>query len=165
MVASFLTDEMFLVKELEKLQIEFISPGDQIPLTALQAASTIVEKIKSGQLSDPECVKIKQKVEEGTTADFVIQNRILRFKNRLYVPNQSELKREILKAAHDSLFSTHPGSTKMYQDLKSHYWWSEMKKDIADYVARCLVCQQIKTEHQKPGGLLQPLSIPIWKWE
>jgi len=97
--------------------------------------------------------------------DFVIQDGIVKFKNRLYVPNQSELKREILKEAHNSLFSTHPGSTKMYQDLKTHYWWSGMKKDIADYVAWCLVCQQIKTEHQKPGGLLQPLPFPIWKWE
>jgi len=53
----------------------------------------------------------------------------------------------------------------MYQDLKFHYWWSRRKKDIADYVARCLTCQQVKIEHQKPGGLLQPLPIPIWKWE
>jgi len=72
---------------LEKLQIEVISPGDQIPLAALQATSTIVEKIKLGQLSHPECVKIKQKVEEGATVNFVIQDGIVKFKNRLYVPN------------------------------------------------------------------------------
>ena len=53
----------------------------------------------------------------------------------------------------------------MYQDLKSHYWWSGMKKDIADCVARCLTCQRVKTKHKKPGVLLQPLPIPIWKWE
>jgi len=124
-----------------------------------------VDKVKTGQLDDPEFVKIVQKVEEGATTNFTVQNGILRFKDRLCVPDQPELKREILKEAHDSIFSTHPRSTKMYQDLKSHYWWSGMKKDIADYVARCLVCQQIKTEHQKPGGLLQPLPIPVWKWE
>jgi len=154
---------MLLVKDLEKLQIEVIASGGRIPLPALQATSTIVEKIKAGQLSDSECVKIRQKIEEGATVDFVIQDGIVKFKNRLYVPNQSELKTEILEAAHNSLFSTHPGSTKMYQDLKTHYRWSGMKKDIADYVARCPVCQQIKTEHQKPGGLLQPLRIPVWK--
>jgi len=49
--------------------------------------------------------------------------------------------------------------------LKTHYWWPGMKRDIAEYVARCLTCQQVKAEHQKPGGLLQPLPIPIWKWE
>ena len=53
----------------------------------------------------------------------------------------------------------------MYHDLKSYYWWSGMKREIAEYVARCLTCQRIKTEHQKPGGLLQPLPIPMWKWE
>jgi len=53
----------------------------------------------------------------------------------------------------------------MYRDLKTHYWWPGMKRDIAKYVARCLTCQQVKAEHQKPGGLLQPLPIPVWKWE
>ena len=53
----------------------------------------------------------------------------------------------------------------MYGDLRSHYWWSGMKKDIADYVARCLTCQRVKAGHWKPGGLLQPLCIPVWKWD
>ena len=121
MVASVITDEMFLVEELQKLQIEVITPGDRIPLAALQATSTIVEKIKAGQVSDPECAKIRRKIEEGATVDFVIQDGIVKFKNRLYVPNQPELKTEILEEAHNSLFSVHPGSTKMYQDLKTHF--------------------------------------------
>jgi len=53
----------------------------------------------------------------------------------------------------------------MYHDLKTHYWWNGLKRDITDYAARCLTCQRVKTEHQKPGGLLQPLPIPVWKWE
>ncbi|WVZ92669.1 hypothetical protein U9M48_038715 [Paspalum notatum var. saurae] len=57
------------------------------------------------------------------------------------------------------------GSTKMYLDLKTDYWWKGMKADIARYVARCDVCQKVKAEHQKPAGLLQPLPIPIWKWD
>ena len=40
-----------------------------------------------------------------------------------------------------------------------------MKKDIADHVAQCLTCQQVKIEYQRPGGELQPLSIPTWKWD
>jgi len=61
--------------------------------------------------------------------------------------------------------TTHLGCMKMYRDLKSCYWWPRMKKDIAEYVARCLICQRVTTEHQKPGGLWQPLPIPIWKWD
>ena len=84
---------------------------------------------------------------------------------RLCVPSINKLKEELLKESHESTLSTHPGSTKMYRDLKTHYWWPGMKRDIAEFVARCLTCQKVKTEHQKPGGLLQPLPIPIWKWD
>jgi hypothetical protein len=81
------------------------------------------------------------------------------------VPNNDEIKRLILEEAHKSGFSIHPGSTKMYHDLKKGYWWPNMKAEIAEFVSRCLVCQQVKVEHQKPGGLLQPLEVPEWKWE
>ena len=59
----------------------------------------------------------------------------------------------------------HPGGNKMYQDLKQHYWWQGMKKDITEYVAKCLTCQQVKAEHQVPSGLLQLISVPKWKWD
>ena len=39
------------------------------------------------------------------------------------------------------------------------------EKNVADFVARCLTCQQVKAEHQAPSGMLQPFSIPVWKWE
>jgi hypothetical protein len=51
----------------------------------------------------------------------------------------------------------------MYQDLKNKYWWSSMKRDITEYVSRCLICQQVKAEHQQPARPLQPLNIPEWK--
>ncbi|KAL8111406.1 hypothetical protein AgCh_019214 [Apium graveolens] len=53
----------------------------------------------------------------------------------------------------------------MYKDLKEKFWWPKMKKEIAEYVERCLICQQVKAEHQRSRGLLQPLSVPEWKWE
>jgi hypothetical protein len=53
----------------------------------------------------------------------------------------------------------------MYKDLKTHYWWYGMKRDIAKYVSLCDTCQRVKAEHQRPAGLLQPLKIPEWKWE
>ena len=53
----------------------------------------------------------------------------------------------------------------MYQDLKQHYWWKRMKKDVKEYMSKCLTCQQVKAEHQVPTGLLNPLLIPQWKWD
>ena len=59
----------------------------------------------------------------------------------------------------------HPGGTKMYQDLRRQYYWSGMKRHVGDFIRRCLTCQQVKAEHQKPAGLLQPLEVAEWKWE
>ena len=66
---------------------------------------------------------------------------------------------------HISKFFIHPGSTKMYQDLRQNYWWTRMKREIAKYVSECDVCQRIKASHLKVASTLQPLSIPSWKWE
>ncbi|KAA3466062.1 integrase [Gossypium australe] len=49
--------------------------------------------------------------------------------------------------------------------IREFYWWHGMKRDISEFVSRCLVCQQVKAEHQVPSGLLQPIMIPEWKWE
>ena len=81
------------------------------------------------------------------------------------VPDIGELKREIMEEAHSSAYAMHPGSTKMYHTLREHYWWKGMKKEIEDFVSRCLTCQQVKAEHQKPAGKIQPLPIPVWKWD
>ncbi|GJW99244.1 putative reverse transcriptase domain-containing protein [Tanacetum coccineum] len=67
--------------------------------------------------------------------------------------------------AHTSRYSIHLGADKMYYDLRDLYWWPGMKRDIAEYVSRCLTCFKIKAEHQKPSGLLQQPKIPEWKWE
>jgi hypothetical protein len=67
--------------------------------------------------------------------------------------------------AHNSVYSIHPGSTKMFMDSKQRYWWNGMKANIARFVAHCDTCQRIKAEHQKLAGLLQPLPIPVWKWD
>ncbi|XP_038882317.1 uncharacterized protein LOC120073559 [Benincasa hispida] len=82
---------------------------------------------------------------------------------RLCVPADNGLRSELLAEVHSSLFSIHPGSTKIYQDLKQYYWWSNMKRETVDYLSKCLVCQQVKAPRQKPGSLLQPLNVPKWK--
>lgn len=81
------------------------------------------------------------------------------------VPNNKGLNKEILVEAHGVTNTVHPNSTKMYKDLKETYWWSNMKKDVTKFVARCLTCQWVKAKHQKPAGPLQPLNIPMWKWD
>ena len=81
------------------------------------------------------------------------------------MPQSFELRIAILEEAHKSRLSFHPGMTKMYQDLKRNFWWNGMKRDIAEYVAKCLTCQKAKAEHQRPLGELRPLEIPEWKWE
>ena len=88
-----------------------------------------------------------------------------RFEGRVCVPASGDLQRRILEEAHKSHFTIHPGVTKMYQDVKKMFWWSGLKGDIAELVSKCLVCQKVKIEHQKPSGILQPLEIPEWKWE
>ena len=70
-----------------------------------------------------------------------------------------DLREEILKEFHYSRFTVHPGGMKMYQDLRRQYYWSGMKRHIWDFVQRCLMCQQVKAEHKKPTGLLQPLKV------
>ena len=90
---------------------------------------------------------------------------IIRFKDRICVPNNEELRKLILEEAHKIQLSLHPGATKMYQDLKKMFWWQGMKKVVAEYVASCLTCQKVKMEHQKPSGELQPLHIPERKWD
>jgi hypothetical protein len=88
---------------------------------------------------------------------------LLWFEDRLVVPKNKDLKKKILDEAHLSKFSMHPGSTKMYHDLKPLYWWTQMKREIAQYVSECDTCQRIKASHLKSAGALQPLSIPSWK--
>ena len=89
----------------------------------------------------------------------------LRYKGRVVVPQSTDLREEILREFHCSRFVVHPGGTKMYQDLRCKYYWSGMKRHIGDFVRRCLTCQQVKAEHQKPAGLLQSLEVVEWKWE
>lgn len=82
--------------------------------------------------------------------------------------NQCESKIESdfrISKAHDGCLSVHSGGAKMYNDLKKMYWWSGMKRDISEFVSRCLVRQQVKAEHQVPSGLLQPIMVPKWKWD
>ena len=106
------------------------------------------------------------KLESGGETLFRMgDDGIVMLERRMYVPDNKALKQKLLKEAHKSKFTVHPGSTKMYQDMKQYYWWPNMRKEVAGYAAKCSIFQQVKVEHRKPAGLLQPLPIPEWKWE
>ena len=66
---------------------------------------------------------------------------------------------------HQAPYSSHPGYQKTIATARKKYFWPGMKKDMAEYISRCMKCQHVKVEHQHPIGLLQPLSVPEWKWE
>ncbi|GKF33278.1 putative reverse transcriptase domain-containing protein, partial [Tanacetum coccineum] len=81
-----------------------------------------------------------------------------------WLPCYGNLRSVIMHESHKSKFSIHPGSDKMYQDMKKLYWWPNMKADISTYVSKCLTCAKVKAEHQRPLGLLVQPKIPQWKW-
>nr|GFC59046.1 reverse transcriptase domain-containing protein [Tanacetum cinerariifolium] len=84
---------------------------------------------------------------------------------RSWLPCYGDLRSVIMDESHKSKYSIHPGSKKMYQDVKKLYWWPNMKADIATYVSKCLTCARVKAEHQRPSGLLVQPAIPEWKWD
>lgn len=90
---------------------------------------------------------------------------LLRYKERICVPDQGDIKRKILDENHKIPYAGHPGYQKLITSLRKEYHWPGMKRDVTEYLARCIECQLIKAEHQHPAGLLQPLPIPEWKWE
>nr|GFC21087.1 reverse transcriptase domain-containing protein [Tanacetum cinerariifolium] len=79
---------------------------------------------------------------------------------RSWLPFYGDLRSVIMHESHKSKYSIHPGSEKMYQDVKKLYWWPNMKADIATYVRKCLTCMRVKAEHQRPSGLLVQPAIP-----
>jgi hypothetical protein len=150
-------------KEFEKLNLGWVSNAEVI---AMEVDSTLEQDIRKGQHEDAKIQEIKEQIKEEKASGFSVDEQgTLWYKKRLCVLEAKEIRELILCEAHDSAYSIHPGSTKMYHDLKSRYWWYEMKRDIAEYVALCDNCQRVKAECQRPAGLLQPLKIPQWKWE
>ncbi|GJR04319.1 putative reverse transcriptase domain-containing protein [Tanacetum coccineum] len=85
--------------------------------------------------------------------------------NRSWIPCFGDLRASIMHESHKSKYSIHPGSDKMYQDLKKLYWWPNMKAEIATYVSKCLTCAKVKAQYHKPSGFLVQPDIPQWKWE
>ncbi|GKA38229.1 putative reverse transcriptase domain-containing protein [Tanacetum coccineum] len=159
-------------KELNMRQrrwLEFLSDYDceiryhpgKANVTEARKPENIKNEVVGGMLlenaKDPEKVR-KEKLEphaDGT----------LCFNGRSWLPCYGYLRIVIMHESHKSKYSIHPGSDKMYQDMKKLYWWPNMKADIATYISKCLTCAKVKAEHQRPSGLLVQPKIPEWKWD
>jgi hypothetical protein len=129
---------------------------------------TLKAEIIAAQKDDEGMGHIRRRMREGdpkVTCFHKDAEGTLWFKGRLVVPNREALKKKILDEAHPSRYSIHPGSTKMYHDLRQQFWWTKMKREVARYDSECDTCLKVKADYMKPGGLLQPLSIPDWKWD
>ncbi|GJS68169.1 putative reverse transcriptase domain-containing protein [Tanacetum coccineum] len=147
--ALVMTIGLDLPKRILEAQIEARKPEN---LKSEDVGGMLIENSK-----DPEKPR-KEKLEPRADGTLCLNNRS-------WLPRYGDLRTLIMHESHKSKYSVHPGSDKMYQDMKQLYWWPNMKADIATYVSKCLTCLRVKAEHQKPSGLLVQPAIPQWKWD
>src|SRR3954466_11254543 len=151
-----------LYEELRNLNLEIVPYGF---LSTLVVKPIFEDQIKAAQKRSRGIRYIKGNIASGKAKCFTLDDEgVVYFENRIVVPKNKNLRHLILKEAHESPLSIHPSSTKMYQDLRQRFWWTRMKREIAQFIAECDVCRRIKAEHQRPAGTLRPLPIPEWKW-
>nr|GEU34933.1 putative reverse transcriptase domain-containing protein [Tanacetum cinerariifolium] len=155
-------------KEREPLRVRaLVTIGLDLPKQILNAQTearkreNIIKEDVGGMLvenaKNPDAIR-EQKLEpraDGTQC----------LNGRSWIPCYGDLRTVIMHESHKSKYSIHPGSDKMYQDMKKLYWWPNMKADIATYVRKCLTYAKVKAEHQRPSGLLVQPEIPVWKWD
>jgi hypothetical protein len=132
--------------------------------------SYLKDRILEAAKSDLQYMKIIKKLQQGILQqkieDYKLESdEILMYKGKFMYPNSQELKNMILREMHNVPYVGHPGYQKTIAVVKSQYYWPCMKKEVVDFIAKCLECQKIKAEHRHLASLLQPLAIPEWKWE
>lgn len=133
---------------------------------AIEVRPDLHERIREAQQGDPKCQKFREYAISDRDTPFKLDDeRMLRFGNRICVPDDSDLRTLILSEAHDSGYTIHPGEVKMYQNLKRYFWWPNMKQEVTKYVEKCQVCQQVKADRRKSAGLLQPMDKKRGKFE
>jgi hypothetical protein len=165
-MSTLMAKEIELIEQFRDFSLVCKVTTNSVKLGMLQLTSGILEEIRAGQKVDLKLIDLLELIKQGKAIDFEVDgNGTMRFQGRVCVPDVPELEKRILEEGHRSNLSIHPGATKMYQDLKGMFWWPGMKKEVANFAYACLTCQKSKVEHQKPIGLLQPLSIPEWKWD
>jgi hypothetical protein len=128
-----------LREDFDKLNLRIVANTEAIEM---EVGSSLLQEIWRGPLEDEKVQEIKRNIKEEKSPDFSEDDEgVLWYKGRIYVPNIKKLKDKILREAHESSYSIHPGGNKMYHDLKATYWWYGMKRDVAEYIARCDTCK------------------------
>jgi hypothetical protein len=141
-----------LAKEFDRLSLGFLNNTQGV---TIELEPTLEQDIRKGQKDDEKINEIQKLIIDGKGKDFREDaEEVVWFKDRLCVHDTKSIQELILKEAHETAYSIHPGSEKMYQDLRKRFWWYGMKREIAEYVVECDSCQRIKVEHQRPAGLL-----------
>ena len=160
-MASSITTQKKLLRDLEMMGIEVRRYQSDAMLSVIEIQPSILDEIKAAQKEDEYLQSMIERTKETDWSDFSTKkDGSLWYNSRLCVPDNPELKKKIMKEAHSTSYTAHPGSTKMYQDLRNTFWWTNMKREVVEYVSQCLTCQQVKTEHQRPAGPLESLAIP-----
>jgi hypothetical protein len=163
-VADALSRKSLAALKAMNVRLEVLRVGGL--LAELQIRPTLIQQVCDGQSKDAWIIaKIRVAGQKGSEEFVVDESGNLRFRGRLCVPQVGELREMILQESHCGKFSVHPGGTKMYRELRELYWWPRLKRDVTEFVGKCLTCQRVKAEHQVPSGLLQSIQIPQWKWE
>jgi hypothetical protein len=130
-----------LCEEFNKLNLRIVANTE---VMEMEVGSSLLQEIQKGQLEDEKIQEIKRNIKEEMLPGFSEDDEgVLWYKGRICVPNIKELKDKILREAHESIYSIHPGGNKMYHDLKTTYWWYGMKRDVAKYVALCDTCARV----------------------
>ena len=154
-LAQLKAEYLLMLVELRSMGVSLETTESGTLVAAFHVRPVLVDRVRDLQAQDPYLMKLRSKIEAGQQSNFTLRgDGTLVLGQRLCVPDVIELKKEIMEEAHSSAYAMHPGSTKMYRTLRDHYWWRGMKREIAEFVSKCLTCQQIKIEHQKPAGLL-----------
>ncbi|XP_073153191.1 uncharacterized protein [Henckelia pumila] len=149
--------------KIQRFDLEIYFSGHAPSLSALVVQPTLKDRIREGQTTDEQLQRMRCKDESKGSLLYTVDDGIVQYIGRMWVPSTDKLRSDIMTEAHASPYSIHPRSTKMYRDLRTLYWWPAMKRDIVRFVSECLTCQQVKVEHQRPAGLLRSLPIPEWK--
>ncbi|XP_057499379.1 uncharacterized protein LOC130783656 [Actinidia eriantha] len=161
--ASLAIHEWKMLEQLGEFDLEVNESAAHATLFTLVAQPTLLNRVLEAQHSDEEAVSFRTRVTSDEAMDgwTCSPDSGLRYQSRPFVP--LAIHNDVLSEFHHSRLAVHPGGTKMYHDLRRQYWWKGMKRAVADFISTCLTCQQVKAEHQRPAGLLQPLEIPEWK--
>jgi hypothetical protein len=127
--------------------------GKRIRISNLRIALDLRQEIGTAQRKDDDFQIFKVKMMSKKGPDFLEkEDDSLYFPDRICMPGNETLKKQILAEAHKSKYAMHPGEVKMYQDLRKTYWWPGMKKDVTHYISTYLTCQKVKAEHKKSAA-------------